>query len=204
MAAGGCSSWSRRAGSASAAAGAPYGIPADNPFVGRAGGLGEIWAYGLRNPWRFSFDRATGDLWVGDVGQNAIEEVDRWPADAQAGPNFGWNTMEASACFEPAARCDTAGLVPPVVEYSHDLGCAVTGGYVYRGRDVPSLAGTYLYGDYCSGTIWGLDAAAERPTPRVLLQAGVALASFGEDEAGELYVVDLRGGRLLRVVAPAS
>jgi glucose/arabinose dehydrogenase len=186
------------------AAGAPYGIPADNPFVGRAGALGEIWAYGLRNPWRFSFDRATGDLWVGDVGQNAIEEVDRWPAGAPAGPNFGWNTMEASACFEPAEGCDTAGLVPPVVEYSHDLGCAVTGGYVYRGRDVPSLAGTYVYGDYCSGTIWGLDAAAERPTPRVLLQAGVALASLGEDEAGEIYVVDLRGGQLFRVVAPES
>jgi len=187
-----------------AASGAPYGIPADNPFVGRAGALGEIWAYGLRNPWRFSFDRATADLWIGDVGQNAIEEVDRWPAGSPAGPNFGWNTMEASACFDPAEGCARDGLVLPVAEYGHDLGCSVTGGYVYRGPALPSLAGTYLYADYCSGTIWGLDAAAERPAPRVLLESGLSIASFGEDEAGELYVVDLAGGRLLRVVAPAG
>jgi glucose/arabinose dehydrogenase len=182
-------------------AGAPYGIPSDNPFVGRAGARAEIWAYGLRNPWRFSFDRASGDLWIGDVGQGAIEEVDRWPAGSPAGPNFGWNTMEASACFNPAEGCDPAGLVPPVAEYGHDRGCSITGGYVYRGVGVPGLAGTYLYADYCAGTIWGLEAAAGKPAPRVLLDSGLSVASFGEDEAGELYVVDLAGGRLLRVVA---
>ena len=185
-------------------AGAAYGIPAGNPFVGRAGALGEIWASGLRNPWRFSFDRASGDLWIGDVGQNTIEEVDRWPAGAPAGPNFGWNTMEANACFKPGEGCDPAGLVLPVAEYGHDLGCSITGGYVYRGSALPSLAGTYLYADYCSGTIWGLDAAATRPAPRILLEAGLAIASFGEDEAGELYVVDLAGGRVFRVTASAG
>jgi len=183
------------------AGGAPYGIPADNPFAGRAEARGEIWAYGLRNPWRFSFDRASGDLWIGDVGQSSIEEVNRWPAGSPAGPNFGWNTMEASDCFDPAEGCPTDGLVLPVAEYGHDLGCSVTGGYVYRGTAVPGLAGTYLYADFCSGTIWGLDASAERPAPRLLLESGRALASFGEDEAGELYVLDLAGGRLDRVVA---
>jgi glucose/arabinose dehydrogenase len=182
------------------AAGAPYGIPADNPFVDRAGARAEIWAYGLRNPWRFSFDRANGDLWIGDVGQGAIEEVDRWPAGSPGGPNFGWNTMEASACFDPAEGCDRAGLVLPVAEYGHDRGCSVTGGYVYRGVGVPGLAGTYLYADYCAGTIWGLEAVAGTPAPRVLLDSGLSVASFGEDEAGELYVVDLAGGRLFRVV----
>ena len=183
---------------------AQYGIPADNPFVGRAGGRkqarGEIWAYGLRNPWRFSFDRATGDLWIGDVGQGTIEEIDHWPAGSAAGPNFGWNTMEASSCFEPAEGCATSGLVLPVTEYRHGPGCSVTGGYVYRGASVPGLVGTYLYSDYCSGTIWGLDAAAESPAPRVLLDSGRSVASFGEDEAGEVYVVDL-AGQVLRVVA---
>jgi glucose/arabinose dehydrogenase len=183
------------------AAGAPYGIPADNPFVDRAGARAEIWAYGLRNPWRFSFDRASGDLWIGDVGQGAFEEVDRWPAGSPGGPNFGWSTMEASACFDPAEGCDRAGLVLPVAEYGHDRGCSITGGYVYRGVGVPGLAGTYLYADYCAGTIWGLEAAAGKPAPRVLFDSGLSVASFGEDEAGEIYVVDLAGGRLLRVVA---
>jgi glucose/arabinose dehydrogenase len=181
-------------------AGAPYGVPSDNPFVGRAGARAEIWAYGLRNPWRFSFDRASGDLWIGDVGQSAIEEVDRWPAGSPGGPNFGWNTMEASACFDPAEGCDRAGLVLPVAEYGHDRGCSITGGYVYRGMSVPGLAGTYLHADYCAGTIWGLEAAAGKPAPRVLLDSGLSVASFGEDESGELYVVDLAGGRLFRIV----
>jgi glucose/arabinose dehydrogenase len=168
--------------------------------VGRPGARAEIWAYGLRNPWRFSFDRATGDLWIGDVGQGAIEEVDRWRAGSPGGPNFGWRTMEASACFEPAEGCDRSGLVLPVAEYGHDRGCSITGGYVYRGAAVAGLAGTYLYADYCAGTIWGLEAAAGKPAPRVLLESGLSVSSFGEDEAGELYVVDLAGGRLFRVV----
>ncbi len=183
------------------AGGAPYGIPADNPFVGRASARAEIWAFGLRNPWRFSFDRATDDLWVADVGQGTWEEVNRWPAGSPAGPNFGWNTMEASACFEPAEGCSTDGLVLPVAEYGHDLGCSVSGGYVYRGARLPALDGTYLFSDYCSGTIWGLDAAAADPEPRVLAEGAGGVASFGEDEAGELYVVDLAGGRILAVAA---
>jgi glucose/arabinose dehydrogenase len=187
------------------AGGAPYGIPADNPFVGRAAGRkdarAEIWAYGLRNPWRFSFDRATDDLWIADVGQGSIEEVNRWPAGSPAGPNFGWNTMEGTACFEPAEGCATDDLVLPVAEYGHDAGCSVTGGYVYRGSGLPGLAGTYLFADFCSGTIWGLDASGADPEPRVLAEGAGAIASFGEDEAGELYVADLAGGRILRVVA---
>ncbi len=184
--------------------GAPYGIPADNPFVGQDIGRAEIWAYGLRNPWRFSFDRATGDLWIGDVGQGSLEEVNRWPAGSPAGPNFGWNTMEASACFDPSEGCDTTGLVLPIAEYPHDQGCSVTGGYVYRGSGIPGLAGTYLYGDFCSGTIWALDPSAATPTPRPVLETGLALPSFGEDEAGELYVADQSGGRVLRIVLPAE
>ncbi len=184
-----------------AAGDAPYRIPPDNPFVGRSKARGEIWAYGLRNPWRFSFDRATHDLWIGDVGQNALEEVDHWPAGSPAGPNFGWNTMEAGACFKPAAGCDRAGLVLPVVSYRHDAGCSITGGYVYRGTTVPGLVGTYLYSDYCSGTIWGLDSGAARPEARVLLQSRLAVSSFGEDDGGELYLTDIEGGRVLRVVA---
>ena len=184
--------------------GAPYGVPADNPFVGRANARAEIWAYGLRNPWRFSFDRATGDLWIGDVGQSSIEEVDHWPAGSPAGPDFGWNTMEASACFDPPEGCDRTGLVLPVAEYGHDRGCSITGGYVYRGSALPGLVGTYLYGDYCSGTIWALDGTSASPSPRVVGETGFALASFGEDEAGELYVADLSGGRILRLVLPAE
>ncbi len=181
--------------------GAPYTIPPANPFVGRADARGEIWAFGLRNPWRFSFDRGSGDLWIGDVGQSAIEEIDRLPAGSPAGPDLGWRIMEGDACYDPAEGCSRAGLVLPVATYGHDLGCAVTGGYVYRGTAIPALVGTYLYADYCSGTIWGLDASAERPEPRVLLESGLAVASFGEDAAGEVYVIDLAGGRLYRVTA---
>ena len=181
--------------------GTPYAIPPANPFVGRADARGEIWAFGLRNPWRFSFDRSSGDLWIGDVGQSAIEEIDRLPAGSPAGPDFGWRIMEGDACYDPAEGCSRMGLVLPVATYGHDLGCAVTGGYVYRGTAIPALVGTYLYADYCSGTIWGLDAAGERPAPRVLLESGLAVASFGQDEAGEVYVVDLAGGRLYRVTS---
>jgi len=183
------------------APGVPYAIPADNPYARLGGTRPEIWASGLRNPWRFSFDRRSGDLWIGDVGQGSIEEIDRWPAGSKAGPNFGWNVMEGTSCFDPPSGCDKAGLVPPVAEYRHDQGCAVTGGYVYRGSAVPALVGTYLYADFCSGTVWGLDAAAPAPTPRVLLASGLAVASFGEGEDGELYLADLAGGRVFRVVA---
>ena len=165
--------------------GAPYGIPPDNPFA-TGGGRPEIFAWGLRNPWRFSFDRGGGDLWVGDVGQNSWEEVDL----VRRGANYGWRIMEGAHCFHPRSDCRTAGLELPVVEYRNGGGrCSVIGGYVYRGRRVPSLAGTYVYGDYCSGEIFGLANGAQR----VLLATNLWISSFGEDRAGELYVVGLKG-----------
>lgn len=169
-------------------------VPAGNPFVGQEGAKGEIWAYGLRNPWRFSFDRATGDLWIGDVGQNQWEEINYQPAGSVGGENYGWDLMEGTRCYE-ADTCDRSGLVLPVAEYSHgDNGCSVTGGYVYRGTAEPSFQGVYFYGDYCSGRIWGLarDASGEWQNAE-LLDTGLQLSSFGETEDGEVLVVDLNG-----------
>ncbi len=171
-----------------------YAIPADNPFA-KGGGLPEIWAYGLRNPWRFSFDRATGDLYIGDVGQDIYEEIDFLPAGSPGGSDFGWSYREG---FHPDQGTPPAGikLVDPVWEYSHDVGgCAVTGGYVYRGKTVPSLDGVYIYGDFCSGIVWGLrrDASGKWQN-QTLFQTGVNISSFGEDQSGELYLLDLRGG----------
>lgn len=183
----------------------PYTIPADNPWVTAdwqgADLRDEVWALGLRNPWRFSFDRATGDLWIGDVGQNQFEEIDYTPA-GQGGINYGWPIMEARACYNSsAATCDKAGLQLPVAEYSHSGHCSVTGGYVYRGAAFPALQGVYLYGDYCSGTLWATwfgDNGAWQTAE--LLDSNAALSSFGEDEAGELYITDLANGVLQRVV----
>lgn len=179
--------------------GDPYAIPTDNPWPEGGDARPEIWAYGLRNPWRFSFDRDTGDLYVGDVGQNQYEEIDMQPAGAKGGTNYGWNTREAMHCFR-SNSCASDGLVDPVAEYSHDEGCSVTGGYVYRGTAMPGMAGIYLYGDYCSGTIWGLrrDAGGQWQASK-LLSSGTNLSSFGEDQDGELYVVDL-SGKLYRIV----
>ena len=175
-----------------------YGIPDDNPFVDTDGAFPEIWVTGLRNPWRTSFDRTTGDFWIGDVGQNAFEEVDVVRAGT-SGQNFGWNVTEAFHCYN-ASTCDTNGLVAPVTEYSHDFGCSVTGGYVYHGAAVGTLVGGYLFSDYCSGRIWVIDpAASEIREPRVVLESGRNVSSFGEDEAGEVYVADLDGA-VLRVV----
>ena len=169
--------------------GAPYAIPTDNPFVGRNDARSEIWAYGLRNAWRFSFDRETGDLWTGDVGQNALEEVDI----VRRGGNYGWNEMEGSRCFRPA--CDPDAFEPPVVEYGRDMGCSITGGYVYRGQRLPELWGVYLYADFCSGRIWGLRYDGERVTEQAqLARAEFQIPSFGEDEAGEVYVLGFDGG----------
>jgi len=184
-----------------AAGSAPYTVPPDNPFAGRTDARGEIWAYGLRNPWRFSFDRATGDLWIGDVGQDRWEEVDRVPAGDAGGRNFGWNVMEGKHCFAPSTGCGTEGLTLPVAEYDHGQGCAITGGFVYRGAAIPALIGTYLYADSCSGRIWGLDAAAEVPKSRLLASTGASIASFGEDDSGELFVTDIAGGAVSRLVA---
>jgi len=173
--------------------GLPYAIPPDNPFAA-GGGRPEIFAYGLRNPWRFSFDRRTGELWVADVGQHNWEEIDI----VRRGGNYGWRIMEGNHCFNPPQGCPADGLIPPVAEYAtgKDGRCSITGGYVYRGARVASLVGTYVYGDYCSGEIFGLHGGRSR----TLLASRLRISSFGEDEAGELYVVGL-GGTVHRIVA---
>ena len=165
--------------------GNPYAIPADNPFGS------EVWAYGLRNPWRFSFDRATGDLWIGDVGQNAWEEIDFLPAGSPGGANFGWNLIEGSHPYSGDAQ---PGLILPVAEYSHaEGGCSVTGGTVYRGAALPEWQGIYLYGDYCSGKVWGLIRSTGGWQSRVQFDTGFSISSFGVDEAGEVYIANLQG-----------
>jgi glucose/arabinose dehydrogenase len=173
----------------------PYAIPPDNPFGN------EIWSYGWRNPWRFSFDRATGDVYLADVGQNAYEEVHFQPADSAGGENYGWRIMEGTHCFDPGQGCDQSGLVLPVAEYSHaEGGCSITGGYVYRGLDYPVLNGAYFFGDYCSGIIWSLQRDGDQWLMTKRLEAGVRISSFGEDANGELYVVD-HGGAVYRLMA---
>lgn len=172
-------------------------IPADNPFVNTAGARPEIWAFGLRNPWRFSFDRATGDLWIGDVGQNLYEEIDYQPATSRGGENYGWNTMEGMHCFRGA--CSTQGLVLPVAEYGRNDGCSVTGGFVYRGSRSPGLRGTYIYADYCSGRIWGLERRGTEWVNRLLLASGLSITTFGEDENGEVYLADAGRDTVYRV-----
>lgn len=174
-----------------------YAVPEDNPFVGNDAARPEIWAWGFRNVWRFSFDRATGDLYLADVGQNQWEEVNFQPASSAGGENYGWNAYEGTHTFSGSAPA--SDTVMPIVEYSHDTGgCSVTGGYVYRGEMLPDLQGTYLYGDWCSGTIWtARQDGAGNWTTDVSLESGRQISSFGEDEAGELYLVDY-GGSILR------
>ena len=183
--------------------GSPYAIPPDNPFVGVAGARPEIWSYGLRNPWRFSFDRANGDLYIGDVGQMHWEEIHYAAAATGAGKglNFGWRIMEGRHCFE-ATSCEQAGLELPVVEYPHDGTCSVTGGYVYRGAAIPGLQGHYLYSDFCSAWVrsvridgGGVVEEFDWPT----LRPGASIPSYGEDAAGELYLL-LTDGRILKIV----
>ncbi len=184
--------------------GQPYGVPEDNPFVGNPNVRDEIWATGLRNPWRYSFDRLTGDLYIADVGQNMYEEVNVQRAGDPGGQNYGWPIMEGLHCFPADRPCDRNGLTLPVREYDHTKGCSVTGGYVYRGQESPLLAGIYLFGDYCSGRIWGLapygDGADSWRVARVA-QADVRLSAFGEDETGELYLVDMARGQLFKIRA---
>jgi glucose/arabinose dehydrogenase len=178
----------------------PYSIPEDNPFVDDESARPEIWAYGLRNPWRFSFDRETGDFYLADVGGTQIEEVNYRPADDLGGENYGWDIREGTACYEQDP-CDLDGAVDPVTEYTHDFGCSVTGGYVYRGSAFPGLQGVYLFADYCSGLLWGLGRDADGEWTRSdPIETGFSLASFGEDEAGEIYVTDFGGGVLYRIV----
>ena len=180
--------------------GSPYAIPPGNPFANQPGARPEIWAYGLRNPWRFSFDRANGDLYAADVGQNTWEEVNLQRGGAGGGQNYGWDRMEGTHCFEPASGCDQSGLVLPIAEYSHADGCSVTGGYVYRGASAPSLSGRYVFGDYCSGRIWSLTENAGTWSPSLLLDTTYGISSFGEDRDGELYVVDHNGGGIYRLI----
>ncbi len=181
-----------------------YIVPPSNPFVGNAAYKPEIWALGLRNPWRFSFDRKTGDLYIGDVGQDAREEIDVQPASSAGGENYGWRIMEGTACYNPAS-CSPAGLVLPVTDYTHAGGdCSVTGGFVYRGLSYAVLQGIYFYGDYCTGRILGLRKTAAGWETHEFLHAGFTLSTFGEDEAGEVYLVDYGGGVLYQVVDAAG
>ncbi len=171
------------------AQGLNYGIPPDNPFVGTAG-RPEIWAYGLRNPWRFSFDPPTGLLWVADVGQDAIEEVDI----VHRGGNYGWRIMEGRSCYNPSSGCDTTGLEMPVWQYHHDVGNCIIGGYVYRGNALPSLSGAYVYADFGSGRIWALRSIGTgSPVNEEILHTKLAISSFGVDQQQELYLCGYDG-----------
>lgn len=173
--------------------GDPYAIPADNPFADGKEGAAEVWSYGWRNPWRFSFDRATNDKYIADVGQNAYEEVSFEKAGSPGGLNYGWNTMEASHCFPERAGCNRDGLVLPVAEYGHSLGNSITGGYVYRGNTYPRLQGYYFFADFGSSRLWSLQQANGSWQMEQIAEVGFPVSSFGEDEAGEVYLVDFRG-----------
>jgi glucose/arabinose dehydrogenase len=176
--------------------GTGYTVPSDNPFVSTPGAKGEIWAYGFRNPWRYTFDRATGDLFIADVGESRWEEIDRATTEdgRGRGVNYGWSVMEGPECM--TAGCDQTGLTLPILQYGHDQGCAITGGYVYRGAALPSLQGQYLYGDFCKGWVRSIPAqgAPRTPTEWPALSPGGNITSFGEDAAGELYVLTSNGG----------
>ena len=177
----------------------------DNPFANGTGGAPEVWSFGLRNPWRFSFDRSTGVLYIGDVGQDQREEVDAVVGpNAGQGVNFGWNIMEGFACFNPPSGCNSNGLTPPILDYSHDAGaCSVTGGYVYRGTLNPAVNGSYFYADYCAGFVRSFQLQGGRPSSQntwPLLSPGGQITSFGEDARGELYILTQTGG-LSRIVA---
>lgn len=184
-----------------ATGGKNYGIPSDNPFIGNmAGNREEIFAYGLRNPWRMSFDRATGWLWTGDVGQGRREEIDL----IEKGQNYGWNRMEGNLCYPSGNPCDLPALVKPILDYGRNLGASVTGGYVYRGTKVPELAGAYIYGDFVSGRIWALRYDGINPvTNNQLFDTSLGIASFGLDKNNELYICAF-DGRIYRFVSTAS
>lgn len=181
-----------------------YTIPPTNPYATSTTSRREIWSFGLRNPWRFSFDRRTGDLWIGDVGQDRYEEVDRALRSGGGGRavNFGWSVMEGFACYRPATGCSTTGKRLPLAVYGHGAtgNCAVVGGFAYRGSRYPALAGLYLFGDYCSGRIWRVAAGgASRQSPVLLRDTSLMISAFGEDQAGELYVADYASGRIYHI-----
>ena len=180
----------------------PYDIPPGNPFVQTASALDEIWAYGLRNPWRFSFDRSTGDLFIGDVGQYATEEVDHQAASSGGGENYGWSCMEGDQTpnYNP---CNGSPLTDPILVYDHNLGCSVTGGFVYRGK-IAGLHGCYIFGDYCSGSIWIAEDSGNGWSSEEWTSTGFGLASFGEDDDGELYLTDRDDGEVYQFLSPSA
>ncbi|MFZ2224152.1 MAG: PQQ-dependent sugar dehydrogenase [Candidatus Deferrimicrobium sp.] len=182
----------------------PYGVPAGNPFADNAGFLPEIWALGVRNPWRFSFDRQTGDLYIADVGQGSFEEIDFQPAGDPGGRNYGWNIMEGDRCYPPGTvGCNRTGLALPIFVYDHSLGCSVTGGHVYRGSAFPSLQGVYLFGDLCSTRIWGIRKnGAAWDNALLANNTALTITTFGEDESGNVYVVNYSNGDLLKILSP--
>ncbi len=175
--------------------GSPYAIPPDNPPWAKGGGLPEVWAYGLRNPWRFSFDATTHDLYIADVGQDTYEEIDFLPAGSPGGANFGWRYKEGMHQYGDPVPAGV-NVIDPVYEYTHqEGGCSVTGGYVYRGKALPAWQGVYIFADYCTGYVWGLARGADGAwTGQILFQTGLAITSFGVDEQGELYLADQRSG----------
>lgn len=178
----------------------PYTVPVSNPLVGQPG-LDEIWAMGLRNPWRFSFDRTTGDLFIGDAGQYTWEEADYQPAGDAVLHNYGWRLMEGNHCYNPTSGCDPGGLTPPILEYQHNGSlCVIVGGYRYRGASSPLLSATYVYADYCAGQIFGAVQSGPTWSSSLLIDASFPVSTFGEDEDAELYVADYGGGALYRLV----
>lgn len=179
--------------------GDPYAIPSDNPFADGVNGAKEVWAYGLRNPWRFSFDQLNGDLYIGDVGQDNYEEVDYLPAGSKGGTNFGWNVIEGNHCYN-ASSCNTGGFTPPVLEYEHTFGCSITGGYVYHGGAFPNFQGYYFFSDYCTGRLWVTQKPASGDwTMATASSTGKAVSGFGQDEIGELYLLDYNSGDVFQI-----
>jgi glucose/arabinose dehydrogenase len=177
----------------------PYAIPPSNPFVDRPGARGEIWAYGYRNPWRFSFDRATGDMWIGDVGDAKWEEVDMQPASSRGGENYGWPYFEGAECTSPEHCQDP--LVQPLATYGHNMNCAVMGGYVYRGPSAPAFTGHYLFGDLCTGGVFALTGSQQQGWQRVEIGFNpIKIDSFAEDPSGDVYVIDMQGGVIYKIV----
>ncbi len=177
----------------------PYAIPPDNPYVGNASYRQEIWAVGLRNPWRYSFDQVEGHLFIADVVQNDYEEINFQSSQSSGGENYGWNIMEGTHCYN-ATTCNRSGLVIPVAEYDHDLGCSVTGGMVYRGAAYPELIGIYFFGDFCSGHIWGLKRSGDRWTDIQRIDTAFMISSFGKDEQGTVYLADYKTGSIHRII----
>lgn len=179
---------------------APYAIPASNPFRQTPGYRREIWALGLRNPWRFSFDRQQGDLYIGDVGQNTYEEIDFQSASNNGGQNYGWKIMEGAHCFN-STTCDRGGLVLPVVEYNHSQGTSITGGMVYRGQKYLEMDGVYFYADFVNGKIWGLKRSGTTWQNKLLRDTSYSISSFGEDQAGNLYLADYFTGDIYLITS---